>query len=255
MGWAYLAVSLVGAWFTFNAYRPTRRWQLLTLSFFAGWFTSELAVFHIAWQVVATVLFVWLSALESWAGIVGLVITLRRGPVCSDSSSYPAGRRASWRKHCEGLEPDYRSEIAPGLAERLAAGVTTTPAAPLLPAGPPRRAARQEHPVRAGRRSASPARRLAAEGGAPRPVLLQLHGAPGWSATRVSRRSRSCCTSPPRVGVCRRQLPAQPRVSIPDQLIDCKLTIRWIRDHIAGTEAIRTSSSSPAALRAGTSPG
>ena len=36
MGWAYLAVSLVGAWFTFNAYRPSRRWQLLTLSFFAG---------------------------------------------------------------------------------------------------------------------------------------------------------------------------------------------------------------------------
>src|SRR5436309_3151392 len=120
MGWAYLAVSLVGAWFTFNAYRPTRRWQLLTLSFFAGWFTSELAVFHIAWQVAATGLFVWLGALGSWAGIVGLLITLASWAGLL-GLQLVSGRSAQVVEDAlrDGLGPNYRSEIAPGLAERL----------------------------------------------------------------------------------------------------------------------------------------
>src|SRR5919198_2075591 len=75
MGWAFLAVSLVGACFTVNALRPTHRWQLIALSFFAGWFTTELAVFHVAWQAIATVVFVWLGALGTWPGVAGLAIT------------------------------------------------------------------------------------------------------------------------------------------------------------------------------------
>jgi hypothetical protein len=33
MPWLFLAVSLIGAWFTFNAFRPSSRWQLLGVSF------------------------------------------------------------------------------------------------------------------------------------------------------------------------------------------------------------------------------
>ena len=67
--WIFLAVTLVGAWFTFNAYLPTRaRGPLIVPSFFAGWLTSELSAHHFAWQLVATVFFVWVGALEAWPG-------------------------------------------------------------------------------------------------------------------------------------------------------------------------------------------
>ena len=61
--WAFLAVSLVGAWFTFNAFFPQLRRGVMTVpSFFAGWLTSELAAHHILWQGVATGAFVWAGA-------------------------------------------------------------------------------------------------------------------------------------------------------------------------------------------------
>ncbi len=75
--WLFLAVSLWGAWFTWNAYRPIRRHQRLSVfSFLAGWLTSELALHHITWQAVATGVFVWLGALAHLPGKIGLAITL-----------------------------------------------------------------------------------------------------------------------------------------------------------------------------------
>jgi hypothetical protein len=77
ISWLFLAVTLAGAWFTFNAYVPIRRLRVLNLSsFFAGWLTSELSAHHFAWQLVATGIFVALGALEAWPGWVGLGITL-----------------------------------------------------------------------------------------------------------------------------------------------------------------------------------
>lgn len=72
--WAYLACSVVGVAFVVNAYRPPRRPPLSGLAFFAGWPTSELAPWHIAWQVAATVGFAAAGALDHWPGIVGLVV-------------------------------------------------------------------------------------------------------------------------------------------------------------------------------------
>src|SRR5919106_1147059 len=118
MGWAFLAVSLVGAWFTVNAYRPSRRWQLLALSFFAGWFTAELAVFHVAWQVVATIVFVRFGALDTWPGIAGLVITGASwaGLLWLQVVSSRAGRVMENALR-DGLGPDYGAEIATGVDE------------------------------------------------------------------------------------------------------------------------------------------
>ena len=77
MSWLYLFVSLVGAWFTYNAFRPLYvPPRLATLSFFAGWLTTELASHHIAWQAVATLVFIPLGALHAWPGRLGLLITL-----------------------------------------------------------------------------------------------------------------------------------------------------------------------------------
>ncbi|MFP6639641.1 MAG: alpha/beta hydrolase, partial [Myxococcota bacterium] len=68
----FLAVSLIGGLFTLNAYVPQRRTGPLVIpSFFFGWLTSELPVHHIAWQLVATAVFVWAGALGSGAGWLG----------------------------------------------------------------------------------------------------------------------------------------------------------------------------------------
>ncbi len=70
--WVYLAVSLVGALLVVNAFRPARHQLLLVPSFFAGWYTAEMPVWHIAWQGAATVVFGLEGAFGSWPGWVAL---------------------------------------------------------------------------------------------------------------------------------------------------------------------------------------
>ena len=42
--WTFLLVTLVGAWFTFNAWLPSRKRGVFAAPrFFAGWLTGELA--------------------------------------------------------------------------------------------------------------------------------------------------------------------------------------------------------------------
>jgi acetyl esterase/lipase len=77
VAWLFLAVSLVGAVFTVNAFMPVRRIPALFVpSFFGSWLTAELALHHIVWQSVATALFVYLGALSAWPGLIGLGITI-----------------------------------------------------------------------------------------------------------------------------------------------------------------------------------
>src|SRR4051794_14756478 len=74
---AFLIVSVIGALFTINAYRPlARRGPFSIVAFFCGWLTSELPVHHIVWQVAATVVFVVGGALDGWQGWVGLALTV-----------------------------------------------------------------------------------------------------------------------------------------------------------------------------------
>ena len=74
--WLYLAFSLWCAWFSYNAHFPMKsESRRATLSFAAGWLTTELALHHIAWQLVATGVFFLLGAFERWPGFVGLGIS------------------------------------------------------------------------------------------------------------------------------------------------------------------------------------
>ena len=76
VSWMFLAASLVGAVFTLNAFTPVRRVPALFVpSFFGSWLTAELALHHIVWQVIASVLFVALGALSHWPGLAGMAIT------------------------------------------------------------------------------------------------------------------------------------------------------------------------------------
>jgi acetyl esterase/lipase len=76
VAWLFLAVSLVGAVFTLNAFMPVRRIPALFVpSFFGSWLTAELALHHIVWQALATIVFVHFGALSRWPGMVGMGIT------------------------------------------------------------------------------------------------------------------------------------------------------------------------------------
>jgi acetyl esterase/lipase len=77
VAWAFLGASLVGATFTLNAFMPVRRIQVFFVqSFFSSWLTAELAIHHLVWQSIVTVLFVQFGALSTWPGVVGLGITV-----------------------------------------------------------------------------------------------------------------------------------------------------------------------------------
>jgi len=76
IAWAFLLVSLIGAVFTANAFVPVRRIPALFMpSFFGSWLTAELAIHHVFWQSIASLVFVELGALTAWPGWAGLIIT------------------------------------------------------------------------------------------------------------------------------------------------------------------------------------
>ncbi len=76
MPYAYLSVTLVGVVAVALAYRPIRREPLTVVSFVAGWIAGELAFQNIAWQLIATALFIEFGALDGWAGWLGLALAV-----------------------------------------------------------------------------------------------------------------------------------------------------------------------------------
>ena len=75
--WFFLLVSLWGASFTWNVFRPRYApASAAALSFAAGWLTSTLALHPLLWQTIMPVVFVWAGALAGWPGWLGLAITL-----------------------------------------------------------------------------------------------------------------------------------------------------------------------------------
>lgn len=77
VAWLYLVATLIGLWFTKQALWPVAPPAVRSLaSFFAAWLTNELVFHHLAWQAAATGIFIWLGALQHWAGWLGLAITV-----------------------------------------------------------------------------------------------------------------------------------------------------------------------------------
>ncbi len=235
--WIFLAVSLIGAAFTWNAWYPPRRWGALRApGFFAGWLTSELAAHHIAWQAIATVIFVAAGALAEWPGRVGLAVTLCSWAGLLGQLGLGRGSRDAVESALTGgLGSDYRGRIAKEWAARLDS---------------PERRGRLVVPFLFKDREVTCARDLPyVDGGGPRqrldvyapsagarnaPVLLQIHGG-GWTIgnkrqqalplmMHLSRRGWICVAANYRLS---------PRATFPDHLIDVKRALRWVRENIA----------------------
>jgi len=238
MSWAFLAVSLVGAWFTFNAHVPHfRRGPLSVPSFFAGWLTAELAAHHVTWQAAATALFVWAGALAAWPGWVGLGVTLASWLGLLVLMTH-AGRTKDLIEASllEGLGRDYRDGFAPGIPERLATPVPRSRLVlPFRLTDPDVRCTRDIEYVPGG----GPRRSLDVytprEGARNAPVLLQIHGG-GWVISNKRHQALPLMNHLAARGwVCvAANYRLSPRATFPDHLVDLKHSLRWIRENIAG---------------------
>jgi acetyl esterase/lipase len=235
MPWLFFFVSLIGAWLTYNAYQPiyagARR---AAFSFFAGWLTTELALHHIAWQAVMTLVFLRAGALHAWPGRLGLLMTLISW--IGLWRCYARGRDAEVvveQALRAGLGLDYREQIASDVQTQLAPAVDWRQILMPFPMRHPEverirditftRAAGITLKLDVYRPRGHPANC---------PTLLQLHGG-GWIIgskneqaiplmLQLASRGWVCVTADYRLS---------PHATFPDHLIDCKRALQWIREH------------------------
>jgi acetyl esterase/lipase len=236
MSWAFLAVAIVGAAFTANAFRPVKIEPFTVPSFFAGWLTSELPLHHLAWQVVATVVFGVFGAFRGWPGRVGLAVAVASwcGLVILAVQAGRA-RRVVESALDEGLGEGWSARKDPALAgtdrpERARLRLLV----PLPRPGPAvdrlrhidywgDGARRHRLDVYRPRRSVAGA-----------PVFLYIHGGAWILGDKreqglplmdyLASRGWVCVTA---------NYGLSPRVAFPEHLIDCKRALRWVRGHIA----------------------
>jgi acetyl esterase/lipase len=234
LSWAYLAVSLLGAAFVANAFRPVRHPWLVVPSFFAGWYTAEMAVWHVAWQVAATVAFALGGALNRWPGWVALGINL-----VAWSGLVVHERVADQARHFfQRAEEEMRFGL-PADAELPEHGGFTMWRFPrhVYPLPKPSRSVRivrnidyADDGIRRHRLDIIRSR-LDPPSGAP--VFVYVHGG-GWVIGdkreqgfpllfELARRGWIAVTINYRLS---------PRATWPDHIVDCKQAIAWVRQHI-----------------------
>ena len=233
----FLLVSLLGAWLTFNVYRPHyATGRRAVLSFFTGWLTGELALHHIAFQMVATLFFVWQGALDHTAGRVALWISMASwmGLAVAYFQGWSA-ERAIETALGEALGREYRSGIRPELAKGLRDTVNWREIAQPFP---------MRHPDVERIRDIQYARTRGVNlrldvyrhRSHPEncPVLFEIHGG-GWIVgskneqgipmmLRMAAQGWVCVSADYRLS---------PHATFPDHLVDLKRALAWVRSHVA----------------------
>jgi acetyl esterase/lipase len=223
VAWSFLAVSVLGVVFTLNAFMPVRRIPALFVpSFFGSWLTAELALHHIVWQAIVTVIFVQLEALSTWPGLLGMGITL-----------------ASWLGllvlfHDGRRTRDTFDSVLAGLAEP--ADAARMPFAQLvMPFRFYRRGVKIIRNVTyrevAGKRLQLDVA-MPEEPGTNRPAIMQIHGGAwiigdkreqGWPLIgHLAANGWVCFNINYRLS---------PAATWPDHLVDLKYGLKWIREH------------------------
>src|SRR4051794_224569 len=233
MEWVFLAVGVASLLTTLNAIRPVP-WTVVSIfSFFGGWLATELSIHRIAIQAVIVIAFIALGALDTWQGIVGVLLMLPSilGTLYLVTIARGSGEVAKEALR-EGLGDDYLKRIDKDLAARHD---PTIPWARLLvpfrmklpevervknlsygPYGRRNRLdvyRRKDHPTNC-------------------PILFEIHGG-GWVIgnkdqqglpliQHLTSRGWVCFTANYRLS---------PRATFPDHLVDLKRALAWAREH------------------------
>jgi acetyl esterase/lipase len=233
--WVYLAVSLLGGVLVLNAFWPARRPHLLVPSFFAGWYTGEMPVWHIVWQVAATVLFVLAGALDSWPGWLGLAVAVSSwiGLVVLATIGHRAGQVFDrMEEEAALLGPD--DLVLPGT------GAETMWRFPRLiyPLPRPARSVTVVHNIDyAGdgiHRHRLDIIRRRVDPPTAAPVLIYIHGG-AWVIGDKREQGLPLLHELARRGwvTVTINYRLSPRATWPDHLVDCKRALAWVRAHIA----------------------
>ena len=232
----FLAVSSVGAAFTLNAYRPRRRDSVFVVpSFFAAWLTTELAAQILVVELVGMVGFAWAGALSewpgwlglglavvSWAGLVVIVLRARRTGELVDAALV------------EGLGTDLHTPIG-SMNQDARVGLLSS-ARFILPVTLRDRRITISRDVRyapgAGRRHLldvyHPTEPVTGA-----PVLLQIHGGAWVIGNKRQQALPLMHHLAARNWVCvAANYRLSPRTTFPDHLVDVKLALCWIHEHI-----------------------
>jgi acetyl esterase/lipase len=236
MSWLFLAVSLWGAWFTWNALHPSPNSpRFAVVSFAAGWLTTELALHHVAWQAVATAVFAMLGAFEGWPGRLGLLITFASwaGLLVAQRQAHEA-EGVLERALVGALGSDYRQRIEPSLRAKLAHRIDWWRVWKPFPIK--REDVEILKDIHFARERGTDLevdvyRHVARPSGCP--VLFQIHGG-GWTIGTKDEQALPLMNQMASAGwVCvTTNYRLSPAATFPDHLIDCKRALAWIREHV-----------------------
>jgi len=235
--WLYLFLTAWGALCTLAAYSRGRRPpQAGALYFILAWPVAEWPLHHVVLSWLVTAAFIAAGVLEHAAGWAGLALVGGSSAVLWFLyARMPGAQAALDRGLLEGLGIHFFDAIQPGYAQRLKAG------APLSAWINPFRLHDREHVERVRDIAYGPlGRRQHLDVYKPRgrhagcPVLLQVHGG-AWVFGRKDNQGLPLMNEMVRQGwVCvALNYRLSPKATFPDHLVDCKLALRWIREHIA----------------------
>lgn len=237
VSWWFLAATLVGLWFMWQALSPVPQPSRRSIpSFFAGWLANELAVHHVVWQLVATALFVWGGALSGWPGWVGLAIGVLQW--CIAWRLVRAAVRTPGvveQALVDALGPDHRDELPD-----TPAGWDRPRWAPVvLPVLIRHRDVERRRNVVYGRAGAQDLRLdvFAPRGSSVtdahrRPAIVYVHGG-AWTLGFRQHQGLPLLVEMARRGWVGIQpsYRLSPVATFPDHLVDVKRAIAWVRDH------------------------
>lgn len=236
MDWLFLAVSCVGALFTLNAFFPVRHpWWLGFPSFLTGWFTIELALHHVAWQMLAAAWFVWAGAANhlpglfafgvcalSWLGLLASAVQSNRTRAVLDAAldaelgTSPVESASPW--------PGQQLQAPIGIRRLFAPFAFEHPGV--------ERIADVAYADEGGMRNLLDIYRPKA-GVENAPVLFQIHGG-GWVVGHKRQQALPLLVDLASRGfVCvSANYRLSPHAKFPEHLLDVKRALIWIREHI-----------------------
>lgn len=212
----FLIGSLMGAWRTWNAKRPPHAGRVGPL-WLPALLTGELALHQIAWQGIATALFIWAGALDSWPGWVALGVTVASwiGLVWLFVQGGQAKRViATALSETVGIVPEVKRPSLLALARARPRLPETVAMQAAVPYGEHERQRLDLYLP-------------------PRPnghMLLQIHGG-SWIRGKRERHARPLMYSMAANGwlVASMSYRVSPEATFPDHLIDVKRAIAWLR--------------------------
>lgn len=205
---------------------PRRPYFLIPITFFVGWLAGDLAAFHLAAQIVATIVFVTLGAANRTSGRIGLglmviswfglIVLIRRKQACVGPLDDALGSIIG------DDEPSVAAEPIP----------FRTLAHPFVPSAEGIRIVRN---IAYGEHKRHRLDVFApADGRTGCPVLLQIHGG-AWVMGDKRQQGQPLMRHLARTGwVCVAiHYRLSPKATFPDHLIDAKRALAWIHEQVA----------------------